>query len=105
MGKRSDKGNAIARFILGNTGMPGVSWNQDVLSCPAPYSMSTTTGLTVAHWTDRIRVEHQRMHIAIRYNYSMDSVANAWVGMQLHQFVPILKAHYDTTWKGTGDAS
>lgn len=101
MGVRADKGKAVARYILGHTGIPGVAFagsTNDIIM-PLPYFADVTTARKLQLWHDRIAApagEGSLSHnIAIRYDNNMASVADAWVGMTLHQFVPLLTAHYD----------
>lgn len=101
MGARLDKGRATARYLLGHTGIPGLAFagsSNDIIS-PLPYFMDVTTSRKLSDWHESIAslsgTGSMGHHIAIRYDNNMASVADAWVGMTLHQFVPLLTAHYD----------
>lgn len=99
MGARRDKGLALARYLLGNTGIPMLSWD-GVVSCidaPPPYHISVTTSRKLGNWHDNIRESVPgELSIAIRYDNGMPSLDQAWVGMQLRSFLPLLTAHYES---------
>lgn len=97
MGARADKGRALNRYLTGSTGIPFLTWNGMTIEAPAPYRFSVTTSRSVQNWIDNIRLTNSdQPHMAIRYDYNMNSVADAWVGMRLGAFVPLLTAHYNS---------
>ena len=89
---------ALTRYLTGQTGIPMLAWDglQSCITAPHPYVIDVTTSRKLQTWHDHIRSEASGTHIAIRYDRNMDSVSQAWVGMQLHDFVPLLTAHYET---------
>lgn len=99
MGERRDKGLGLTRYLTGHTGIPMLSWNgaENSIDAPFPYLMEVTTSRKLQNWHDLIRaLPENRLGMAIRYDNGMPSIEQAWVCMHLSQFVPILKAHYDT---------
>lgn len=99
MGVRRDKGVAITRYLTGMTGIPGLSWEgmTNEILAPNPYTIHITTSRKLQDWHDRIRFsDPEKPHILIRYDNEMDSPADAWVGMRLYNFIPLLTTHYDT---------
>lgn len=99
MGARRDKGLALARFLTGHTGIPMLSWTGNGIDAPPPYFFDVTTSRSLEKWHNHLRgykdtgSEH---HFAIRYDLSMDSVGQAWVGMSMDTFVTLLSAHYES---------
>jgi len=102
MGGRTDKGRAVTNYLTGSTGIPSLLWdgNRGSIDAPRPYVISVTTARKLQEFHDLIREEHKGTHIAIRYDRGMDSVADAWVGMTLHNFAPLLQTHYEITRRG-----
>lgn len=98
MGVRRDKGKAVARYLTGRTGIPSLHWAgvDNSIDAPAPYVIDLTTSRKLQNWHDSIREEGQGIRIAIRYDGSMDSVEQAWVGISLRDFAPLLQAHYES---------
>lgn len=99
MGRRRDKGLATARYLVGNIGIPGLTWDASTgqIDAPYPYVIPLATERKLETWHDLIRVEpDDRLRFSILYNYGMDSLDQAWVGMQMRSFTPLLTAHYDT---------
>jgi hypothetical protein len=102
MGARRDRGLAVTRYLTGRTGIPGLSWegeHSEILS-PFQYQIDLTTSRKLQVWHDLIRQELNKTHIVIRYDASMDSIDQAWVGMLMYDFVPLLTNHYETNRKG-----
>lgn len=102
MGVRRDKGLAVARYLTGRTGIPGLSWggaHSEILS-PPQYQIDLTTSRKLQNWHDLIRTELKQTHIVIRYDNTMDSIDQSWVGMLMHDFVPLLTNHYESNGKG-----
>ena len=102
MADRANKGRAVTRYLTGSTGMPSLLWDgiRGSIEAPHPYSIDVTTSRKLQNWHDLLREEHKGIRIAIRYDRNMDSVAQAWVGMTLQDFAPLLQAHYETTRRG-----
>jgi hypothetical protein len=97
MGNRRDKGLSVTRYLTGHAGIAGLTWDgvRGQILAPPPYQIDLTTSRKLQNWHDLLGAELPTTHIAIRYDYGMDSIGQAWVGMQLHHFVPLLQAHYD----------
>ncbi len=102
MGTRRDKGKAITRYLTGHTGIAGLSWDgsDNEILAPDPYQIDVTTDRKLDNWHALIREEMTQTHIVIRYDLGMDSIDAAWVGMNLYDFVPLLKSHYDANKRG-----
>lgn len=99
MGVRREKGLALTRYMTGASGIPGLMWGGSVneIVAPAPYIIGVTTSRKLQDWHDAIRNSvPNKPHMHIRYDRGMDSPADAWVAMTLHNFIPLLTAHYDT---------
>lgn len=99
MGVRADKGRSLARYLVGHSGIPLLTWNGLLgqVDAPYPYVIPVTTGRKLDHWHTAIRaLPEDRIGIAIRYDNSLPSIDQAWVGMQLRPFTTLLTAHYDT---------
>jgi hypothetical protein len=99
MGARRDKGRALTRYLTGSTGIPFLAWDgiHGAIDAPSPYKIDVTTSRSLGNWHDLIRgINSASQHMVIRYDYNMDSVADAWVAMKLGGFVPLLTAHYQT---------
>lgn len=98
MGGRTDKGKAVTRYLTGSTGIPMLRWDglNSAVTAPYPYVIDVTTSRKLDNWHDLLRQDWGiATHMAIRYDFQMDSVADAWVGMSLRAFAPLLKAHYE----------
>lgn len=99
MGVRRDKGRALARYMLGGTGIPYITWDgaSNALTAPPPYRIEMTTSRSLENWHDTIRgITGDSPHMAIRYDNSLPDVSQAWVAMKLSGFLPLLTAHYET---------
>lgn len=97
MGRRTEKGNALTRYLTGRTGIPFLKWDgvNSSIDAPAPYEIDVTTSRKLQNWHDLLRQEVPGVHIVIRYDNGMDSIEQAWVGMPLKDFAPLLQAHYE----------
>jgi len=99
MGVRRDKGLALARYMTGTSGIPGLSWEglHSEITAPPPYQIDVTTSRSLENWHDLIRgIDGDQPHMAIRYDNSLSDVSQAWVAMRLSGFIPLLTAHYNT---------
>jgi hypothetical protein len=97
MGVRETKGRALARYILGTTGVPFIRWESNGIQAPAPYGINITTSRALQNWHDTIReLPVDKPHMAIRYDNSLPDVSHAWVAMKLGAFTPLMEAHYNT---------
>lgn len=99
MGARTDKGKALTRYLTGTTGIPFLAWDGRFgrIDAPPPYLIRVTTSRKLENWHDDIRHSLPGgLDISIRYDNSVPSLDQAWVGMQLHSFVPLLTAHYQS---------
>lgn len=98
MGNRSDKMHALKRYLVGTTGIPSISLENMGITGPFPYRFTVTTSRKLQNWHDNINgnCEPKRLNIHIRYDRSLDSVADAWVGMRLEEFVQLLQSHEET---------
>lgn len=99
MGIRATKGNALARYLTGSTGIPFISWDghDSRVNMPSPYSVDVTTARKLQVWHDNIRsdVPDHMIHASVRYDMMFDSIEQAWVGMNLRSFSTLLATHYD----------
>lgn len=100
MGVRTDKGRALTRYLTGTTGIPLLTWDvtNGRIDAPPPYSIDVTTSRKLQQWHDLIREYSDTgpLNVAIRYDYSIDSLESAWVGMNLRTFAILLTAHYES---------
>jgi hypothetical protein len=98
MGVRRDKGKAVTRYLTGSTGIPSLHWEGmgNSIEAPSPYVIDLTTARKLENWHEILRTEGPGIRIAIRYDGSLDSVEQAWVGLSLRDFAPMLKAHYES---------
>lgn len=99
MGARTTKGAALTRYLTGHTGIPLLTWDgqHGRIDAPYPYQIDVTTSRKLQTWHDLLREELPAgIGINIRYDNGMPSIDQAWVGMQLRSFVPLLTAHYES---------
>ena len=98
MADRANKGRAVTRYLTGSTAIPSLLWDgiRGSIEAPSPYVIDVTTSRKLQNWHDLLREEHKGTHIAIRYDKGMDSIDQAWVGMTLRDFAPLLQAHYES---------
>lgn len=99
MGVRTDKGKALTRYLTGHTGIPMLTWDglQSRIDAPPPYLIDVTTSRKLENWHALLREQLPGgLSIAIRYDNGMPSLDQAWVGMQLRSFLPLLTAHYES---------
>lgn len=100
MGGRRDKGLALSRYLTGHTGIPLLAWDQKAgrVDAPFPYVIDVVTERNFDPWSELLRRENDplTLNMSILYHYGMDSIDQAWVGMQLRPFTTLLTAHYDT---------
>lgn len=99
MGARTTKGQGLTRYLTGHTGIPLLKWDgtHGRIDAPPPYHIDVTTSRKLQGWHDLIREGLPGgLSIAIRYDNGMPSLDQAWVGMQLRSFVPLLTAHYQS---------
>ena len=100
MGGKRDKGMALARYLVGHAGIPGLAWNHSLsqVDAPFPYIVVVETQRNLDPWHAMLRTDGpaDRLKMSILYHYGMDSLDQAWVGMQLKPFTTLLTTHYDT---------
>lgn len=101
MGGRRDKGLAVTRYLTAHTGIPMLTWDgiQSAVTAPPPYFFDVTTSRQLENWHRRLRGYSDTgmaRQFAIRYDLSMDSVGQAWVGMNMTTFTDLLAAHYES---------
>lgn len=97
MGVRADKSKAVVRYLTGHTGIPLLGWNgTGRLESPAPYVIDLTTSRKLENWHNLLRVESKPVTVAIRYDNDLPSIDQAWVGMQMTSFIPLITAHYES---------
>jgi len=105
--KRMDKVRAIKRYLIANTGIPGIyeQPRSNDLDAPYPYRIRIFT----AHSQDLIHryVRHEArrdmIDVAIRFDMDMASPADAFVVMPLETFSTLMKTHYETHIEGRGE--
>ena len=96
MGLRADKGRAIVRYLLGHTGIPALRWTPNGVESPPPYNITILTAARMEDWRIAMNARPKSgINIVVRYDGYVDGLENAWVGMRLSEFVPLLKLHYD----------
>jgi len=97
MGRREEKGRAVARYILGHSGIPSVSWEKGQnIEAPPPYRFHVTTSRSLDLFKRALEERIVgRINIVIRYDGDIPELEDAWVGMRLSEFVPLLQAHYE----------
>ena len=99
MGDRRDRGQAAARYITAETGIPGLHYEtvSNLIHAPAPYHLQLVTGK--AHISLPRAMEalpRVGVPIVIRHNsYVSDSLRDAWMVMRASDFLPLLTMHYD----------
>lgn len=97
MGFRDEKGKAIARYILGHTGIPTLAWTRGGnMEAPPPYRIRVVTDRSLDRF--RLTLEERtsgRLNIVVRYDGDIPELEDAWVGMRLSDFVQLLQAHYE----------
>ena len=98
MGERTTKGNAVTRYLTGRTGIPMLTWNgqHSRIQAPPPYSFDVVTARKLQWWHDAIRdCTNDGIQAVIRYDNSIPTLDEAWVGMHLSTFSTLLTTHYD----------
>ena len=100
VGIRNAKGLAVGRYLTGSTGIPMLSWDLSTgrIIAPPPYVLDVTTSRKLQNWYDLIRADtdSHTVHAVIRYDYTLDSIEQAWVGMNMRTFSTLLTAHYES---------
>lgn len=102
MAARRDKGLAVARYLTAATGIVGFRWNGQNIDSPAPYVVHLTTSRKLQNWTDAL-TDSDTLGFAIRYDYSLPELAEAWVGMKLETFAMLLQAYHERTQHASTD--
>jgi len=104
MTKRAPKLQAVANYLVGRAGIPGVaSTGMSDLIAPYPLHVRVTTSLDYPHWiADLKALPETGLSLAIRHNRSHDSVADAQVMMRLEQFTPLLHEYWVHHYEGRG---
>ena len=97
MGVRATKVRALVRYLTGHTGVPMLSWDgtSTAIDAPPPYRITVTTARKLQEWHDAIR-EAGPLGVAIRYDNTLPSIEDAWVGMTLRTFTQFMEAHYES---------
>lgn len=74
-----------------------LSWNGHTIDAPYPYEFDVTTSRSLENWYTELRKEPtDRLRFCIRYDNSLPSLEQAWVGMHLSTFTTLLTSHFDT---------
>jgi hypothetical protein len=77
-----------------------LSWDTSTsrITAPPPYVLDVTTSRKLQNWHDLIRsdTDSHVIHAVIRYDMSIDSIDQAWVGMNMRTFASLLTAHYES---------
>jgi hypothetical protein len=105
VGIRRDRGLAVARYVVGASGIPGVRWTGQIpLDAPYPYQLGLTTSRVHVHWTDAIaELDPKRVGGIIKYDGSIPDIPSAMVGMRLDHFCSLIGMHYEQHVKGRGE--
>lgn len=97
--KRKDKGERIIRYITGNSGIPGISYQYEAnaVNAPYPYKLGVTTAAQNWRFMQAVReLPHDRIGGIVRYDGYVQTVDEAVVGMRLDTFCQLLAVHYET---------
>lgn len=96
MGRRSDKGRAIARYLTGRTGVPFIRWENNGIAAPYPYVIHAITDMKIERFREALNKPTQGLNIVVRYDGLINDLNDAWVGMRLDDFVVLMQAHYES---------
>lgn len=97
MGRREEKGRAVARYLTGRTGIPFIRWEQGRnIDAPYPYKITLVTEAKIEGFREALNTPRSGLNIVVRYDGFIDNIDNAWVGMSLQDFVYLLQAHYES---------
>lgn len=99
MGRRSDKGRRVTRYLTGHTGIPLLRYDglTNTIEAPAPYSISLITDAKWWRFGERVAATNDQPGIpfVIRYDGYIDDIDNAIVGCNLRAFTQLLTKHYE----------
>ena len=97
MGVRANKISVLFRYLVGTTGSAMLSLDKLDIKAPHPYRFSVTTARKLQVWHDHILHDDEsgKVNIHIRWDNNLSGVDEAWVGMKLDEFVPLLAAHME----------
>ena len=97
VGKRRDKGLAVARYLTGETGIPLISWTTDGLDCPHPFKFKLLTEATNwKYWQAANALDPKDdMSVIIRYDGYMESIDDALVTMKIQTFTRLISEWAD----------
>lgn len=101
MGERTTKGRALARYLLGHTGIPFLSWDGSTggtITAPYPYQIDVSTAASNEAWRLRMMADydHSKLRFIIRYDNKFKTIDDAMVAMDMRTFVQLMKTHYET---------
>ena len=105
--KRADKVRAIKRFLIANTGIPGIREQprSNELDAPYPYRIRVFTNHSNEPINRYIKHEARRdmIDFGVRFDMDIPSPADALVVMPLSTFTQLIKTHYETHIEGRGE--
>lgn len=97
--KRGDKGKAVARYLTGHTGIPGLRFDgvQSIVEAPRPYSIDVVTDAKWTRFGDKVKATSNvsGLPFVVRYDAYIDSVDTAIVGCNLHTFSVLLHRYHN----------
>ena len=97
--KRAEKVRAVARYLLGNTGIPFIKEipQQNQLEMPRPYAaLVTTDGSLQRFWASGYALERDLISFAVRFDNRLQQVDDSLVLMRLDNFVKLLAAYHES---------
>ena len=97
MGVRLGKVRRLYNFLVGTTGITGISLDGFDIVMPYPYRVTVSTGISVAEWVKKIRSDNdpKRFNMHIQYNNTVDGPNDAWAAMRLEEFVALLETYHE----------
>jgi hypothetical protein len=102
--KRKDKIRAVKRYIVANTGIPGImeDGNTSDLLAPWPYKIRVSTSHSMDRINKYVRLEARRdmIDFAVRYDMDIETVDSAIVHIPLETFTQILSVYHQHITEG-----
>ena len=93
MGRRRDKGLAVSRYLLGQTGIPFIEWTKEGISAPYPLRFDLQTEATHWKYWDAVKKlpDNDELPFVIRYDAYIENITDAVVTMKMHTFVRLIQ--------------
>lgn len=97
MGRRRDKGMAVARYLTGETGIPFIRWDYGGLHAPHPLRLDLQTEATNwKYWKAVHALGTEDISAVIRYDAYIESIPDAVVTTKLATFTRMLATLNET---------